>query len=764
MTRALRYIWIVGSAIVGILLFLLASTSENTAFFDQNYSWLLALNILVAIALLALVILMLTRLYKRYRRGKFGSRLMTRLVLLFALIGILPGAVIYAVSVQFVSRSIESWFDLSVESALESGVKLGRVVLESSLSDLHTLAERSVSELSSLSPSEQSLFLSRLQDKKEGLEASIVDSNGHLVAASYDNLTKLIPDAPKQAMLQQARLTTRYAAIEGEIDSPETVDYEENGLQLRVIIKIPRTQINASLQSESYFLQLLQPVPNSLATNAEALRVAYSEYQVRSLSRSGLRKIYIVTLTLTLLLAIFSAIVAAVQIASNLARPLLLLAEGTKAVAGGNLSPRPIVSSSDELGTLTQSFNIMTQQLADARELAEHSRTDLETAKAYLESVLANMSAGVIVLDHQFRLVSCNEPVTRILQQNLNEYIGQELSQIQNLESFSATVIKMFSEQHVQIAARGALPEDMHWQQQIEISRHLDHSEQEHHIMLLARGSCLPVQGQTGYIVVFDDITDIISAQRSLAWGEVARRLAHEIKNPLTPIQLSAERLQMKLGDKLDEPEAALLRKSTETIVNQVASMKQMVDDFRNYAKTPPALLKSLDLNKLIEEIVHLYSGDESHKIIHMRLEPNLPRVMGDKIQLRQVIHNLLQNAQDAILEYETSDITWTPCIEVSTEIVSYQDASNKPCIAVRLTVLDNGVGFSQKILAHIFEPYITTKERGTGLGMALVKKIVDDHRGRIDVQNRTDINGAKISILLLQLEQTEKIADIKSV
>ncbi len=739
---------------MSILLFLLASASENTDFFDKNYSWLVGVNFLVAAALLILVVWMLIRLVNRYRRGKFGSKLMTKLVVLFALMGILPGAIIYVVSVQFVSRSIESWFDVRVESALDSGVKLAQSVLETSKEELTLQADHLANELAGLSLSEQTILLTRFRNDKEGIEAIIVNNKGHLIATSGTANTSLVPDLPTVTMLRQARMMSHYSAIEGEIDDPSTSDLQEADLLIRVIAAIPANSLSISLQNEPYYLQLLQKMPENVASNAEALRAAYSEYQIRSLSRSGLRKIYIVTLSLTLLLAIFGAIASAFQIASNLARPLLLLAQGTKAVSEGNLSPRPIVSSSDELGTLTQSFNAMTHQLAEARAQAEKSRADLEAAKVYLESVLANMSAGVIVLDHEFKLVGFNDPVTRILRRDLTPLIGQELSKIDGLSVFSVAITKAFSQLSAQAAANNH-SDDLHWQQQIEIPRDPD-TASESDITLLARGSSHLVNHENRYIVVFDDITEVISAQRSLAWGEVARRLAHEIKNPLTPIQLSAERLQMKLHDKLSERDAAILKKSTDTIVNQVTAMKQMVNDFRNFAKTPPAFLKPLNLNALAEDIVHLYAGGDAHEIIHTCLADNLPEIMGDETQLRQVIHNLLQNAQDAISEIQNG-VPYTPCIELITEKVHYQDASGQICIAVRLSVMDNGPGFAQKILARIFEPYITTKERGTGLGMAMVKKIVDEHGGRIDVQNRTDTNGAKVSILFLQLALPEK-------
>ncbi len=770
MTRVLRYVLVVGGAMVGILLFLLASASENSNTFDRHYPWLLGLNALVAIALLGLVLLLLGRLYKRYRRGKFGSRLMARLVLLFAMIGILPGTVIYLVSVQFVSRSIESWFDVRVESALDSGVRLGQAALDSSLSDLKAKAHSIALELSDLSEPAQITQLSHLRDQSQMQEAAIISASGRIVASVGGRLGALVPDLPTSAMLREARLSRGFSAVEGGVDflennsknaasspavaiQPPAVPTRldaANSLRLRVVVAIPAPSNALALQSETRFLQLMQPVPAALAANAEALRAAYSEYQERSLARTGLRKIYIVTLTLTLLLAIFGAIAGAFLIASDLAKPLLLLAEGTKAVAEGNLSPRPIVTTSDELGTLTQSFNTMTKQLADARATVEKNRTELENAKAYLESVLANMSAGVMVLDGQFRLVTCNESVESILQLDFEPHIGEPLAAIEGLRTFVDAITRAFTEQSAQTAAGGAKRDSRHWQQQIEIPRNMEGSDGEHDITLLARGSYLPVISGAGYVVVFDDISDVISAQRSIAWGEVARRLAHEIKNPLTPIQLSAERLQMKLETKLSQPDAAMLSKSTATIVNQVTAMKRMVDDFRDYAKTPPAVLSPLNLNGLIEEILNLYLGGDERDIIHTKLAATLPRVMGDATQLRQVVHNLLQNAQDAVSD--RTDHIPAPRIDVVTEEIHYRSSDGETRAAVRLSITDNGPGFAPKILARAFEPYVTSKPRGTGLGLAMVKKIVDEHGGRIDIQNRADENGAKVSILLLKL------------
>jgi nitrogen fixation/metabolism regulation signal transduction histidine kinase len=785
--RAIRYLLVVGGAMVGILLFLLASASENSQAFDKYYYWLLGLNALTATTLLGLVLLLLGRLFRQYREGRFGSKLMTRLVLLFAIIGVLPGTLIFMVSVQFVSRSIESWFDVRVESALESGLNLGRAALEAPLNELSSKARSMALELSDVSDSGQISQLSRLRDQGQTQEATVFTASGRVIASIGGRVGTLVPDLPSATILRQARMSRGFSTIEGGVEmrddmygdrgdetqneprrnaasQPGAVPDEPGGLRLRVVVAIPPPTSGLSLQSETRYLQLLQPVPAQLATNAIALRDAYSEYKERSLSRSGLRKMYISTLTLTLLLAIFGAIVSAFVISGDLAKPLLLLAEGTKAVAEGNLSPRPIVATTDELGTLTQSFNTMTKQLSDARTAVEKNRAELENAKAYLESVLANMSAGVMVFDAHFHLLTCNESVERILRHPFGPHIGLPLAAFPHLAPFAEAITRAFSEQSAQTAGDHDDDEEghLHWQKQIEIPRNLDDdaTDTENTITLLARGSHLPVASGAGYIVVFDDISDVISAQRSIAWGEVARRLAHEIKNPLTPIQLSAERMQMKLADKLQPSDAGMLTRATNTIVNQVAAMKRMVDDFRDYAKTPPAILGKLDLNHLIEDILHLYLGGEQG-IIHPALTADLPHIMGDPTQLRQVIHNLLQNALDAVAERgneggDTPPTTLSPHIDIATELIRYRHADGEERTAVRLTIRDNGPGFSQKILTRAFEPYVTTKPRGTGLGLAMVKKIIDEHGGRIDIQNRSDGRGAKISILLLKLASND--------
>ena len=752
MSLALRYLLLSAAALVAVLLYLLTAASANTQLFETYYSWILGANVAAGALLFVLVLFLLARLASRYRRKRFGSRLMTRLVLMFTLMGVLPGVVIYLVSVQFVSRSIESWFNVKVETALESGLTLGRSALEASLADLRQKARGVASELSEMSDAALVVQLPRIAERNRLNEVAIVSGSGHLIASTSNSVASLVPDLPTPSMIARARSMDGFGLIEGDTETGSNRNAaSKNSLRIRVVMAIRGDGSLLSLGGgRPRYLQVIQPVPEQLAANAEALRIAYGEYQERSLARTGLRNFYLVTLTLTLLLAIFAAMVSAFLLATDLARPLLLLAEGTKAVTEGDLSPRPIVASTDELGTLTQSFNLMTMQLSEAREAVERNRKALEDAKAYLESVLANMSAGVMVLDDQLRLVTFNASAEQILHYGLTAWLKHPFASIEGLKDFSEPIIRAFSEQNAQSAMSHTDPRDQHWQQQIGLPGRSVELHTLAEITLLARGARLPVGSGLGHVVVFDDISDLISGQRSVAWAEVARRLAHEIKNPLTPIQLSAERLMMKLEARLSGADLALLERGTNTIVNQVVAMQQMVDNFRDYAKTPPPLLKPLNLNALIEEILELYGGVGGGRPLHARLDPALPEIQGDATQLRQVIHNLLQNALDATAEACVDH--GPPHIDLATETIRYTDADGSVRAAVRLSVTDNGPGFSAAVLPRAFEPYVTSKPKGTGLGLPVVRKIVEEHGGRIELINRKEAGGAQVSILLLKL------------
>ncbi|AJW99659.1 sensor histidine kinase EsaS [Burkholderia gladioli] len=746
-----------------LLLVLLAAASANTEFFDRYYSWLYTANILVALVFLLVVMGLVGMIVVRLRKGKFGTRLLAKLAVFFALVGVVPGGIIYIVSYQFVSRSIESWFDVNVETALTAGLNLGRDTLDASLSDLRSKARLMSEQLASADTNTNgtTLTLLRLRDQFGVQDATIVEpghgNSGaapdlHIVAQASGNFAALIPDdMPTPLMLGQAREHGGYAAIEGEVDGDPRARGSKGALRLRVVQRIPDSS-TALLQPAERYLQLTQPVSPTLARNADAVQRAYREYQEKSLGRSGLRKMYIGTLTLALFLATFIAMMIALALGNQLARPLFLLAQGTKEVAEGDYTPKRELKTRDELGFLTQSFNAMTRQLSEARLAVERNRVALEYSKAYLESILANLTAGVFVLDRQFRLSIANRGAERIFRQPFQSQTGTVLDQIAAVAEFGAMVRKAFADREA--AGQGGAEDRGHWQQQFAVVV----PGETDPLTLLVRGTRLAsalaseaADPQTsGYVVVFDDISDVISAQRSVAWGEVARRLAHEIKNPLTPIQLSAERLQMKLADKLAPNDAEVLKRGATTIVNQVAAMKRMVDDFRDYARTPPAVLGNLQLNELVSEVLTLYGVGEGKNMIVVEQGP-LPVIRGDATQLRQVIHNLLQNAQDSVAEVAQ------PRVWLETRAVEYgdPDADGTKRIAVRLTVSDNGPGFPARILTRAFEPYVTTKAKGTGLGLATVKKIVDEHGARIDLRNRMQgevVEGAQVSILFLQL------------
>ncbi|AJX23443.1 PAS domain-containing sensor histidine kinase [Burkholderia pseudomallei] len=747
-----------------LLLVLLAAASANTEFFDRYYSWLYSANIIVALVFMLVVLGLVGMIVARLRKGKFGTRLLAKLAVFFTLVGVVPGGIIYIVSYQFVSRSIESWFDVNVETALTAGLNLGRGMLDTSLADLQTKARLMSEQLSSADANTNgtTLTLLRLRDQFGVQDATIVEPGRgtgaspdvHIIAQASGNFAALIPDdMPTLLMLSQAREHGVFAAIEGEVDGDPRARGSKGALRLRVVQRIPDSSTSL-LQPAERFLQLTQPVSPTLARNADAVQRAYREYQEKSLGRSGLRKMYIGTLTLALFLATFIAMMIALALGNQLARPLFLLAQGTKEVAEGDYTPKREIKTRDELGFLTQSFNAMTRQLSEARLAVEKNRVALEHSKTYLESILANLTAGVFVLDRQFRLTTANRGAERIFRQPFNSLIGTTLDQIGVVAEFGAMVRKAFADREA--AGRGGGEDRGHWQQQFAV----EVPGETEPLTLLVRGTRLvstaaapgqPDDPQTsGYVVVFDDISDVISAQRSVAWGEVARRLAHEIKNPLTPIQLSAERLQMKLSDKLSQPDADVLKRGATTIVNQVAAMKRMVDDFRDYARTPPAVLVNLQLNDLVSEVLTLYGVGEGKSTIVVEQTP-LPVIRGDATQLRQVIHNLLQNAQDSVADVEH------PRVLLETKTVEYgdPDANGKTRVAVRLTVSDNGPGFPARILTRAFEPYVTTKAKGTGLGLATVKKIVDEHGARIDLRNRMHgdvVEGAQVSILFLQL------------
>ena len=715
-----------------VLLFLLTQATGNRELYERNYGRLLVLNIAVAALLLMVIGWIVLRLYLRLRQGRFGSRLLVKLAAIFALVGLMPGLMIYVVSYQFVSRSIESWFDVKVEGALDAGLNLGRATLDAMAADLASKTRQAATQLSESPDGIAGLALERLRDQLSASDVVLWTASGQVIASVGDSRFKINPERPAPALFRNARAQRVATQIEGLEELSGAIGAASGAAPAGRIQAVALVNsANVGLMGESRFLQITQAIPASVVANAIAVQEANREYQERALARGGLRKMYIGTLTLSLFLAVFSAVLLAVLLGNQLAKPLLVLADGVRQVALGDLTPKAALQGKDELGGLTRSFADMTQQLSDARSAVQLSMSQVDAARANLQTILDNLTAGVIVLDGQGRIQSSNPGATRILRAPMAAYHGQSLGEVPGLDLFARDVNVQFADFLSDVNAPHGLEQ---WQQSFVLNTAMPGSP-DNAITLIARGAKMP--GAEEFLLVFDDVSEMVSAQRAQAWGEVARRLAHEIKNPLTPIQLSAERLEMKLGGKLAAPEQALLTKSVKTIVDQVDAMKRLVNEFRDYARLPAAELKPIDLNALISDVIQLYGVDNAVVPVQAELDINAPSIKGDAQQLRQVIHNLVQNAQDA------QEGAFHPVVTVKTD---YSKASSR----VRLSVRDNGCGFPEHILKRAFEPYVTTKVKGTGLGLAVVKKIADEHGARVDISNRvTDgvVSGAQVSL-----------------
>jgi len=703
--RRIQYALIVTLGLGALALYVLSLATANSELFSRHYPILLLVNGALVLALFGLVGFQLWNLLRRLRTRVFGAKLTLRLVVMFAFMAVVPGILIYALSVQFLVRSIDSWFDVQVDRAMDSSLRLGRSALDSLLKDLANKADAIAFDLSETPQSDQTSALNQLRERIGAQEATLFNQRGTIIAFSSSERANLAPDVPSAAVLRRVRVAQSYSAVES---------IPGKGLQLRVVVPVAGLGLGQDIR----MLQLLQPVPDDIAADADTVQGMYRDYQELLLSRVGLKRLYGVTLTLALLLALLSALAVAFYLSERLSAPLGVLAEGTRAVAQGNLSEQLPVPSRDELGVLTQSFNAMTRQLADARAAVERNQAQLETAKAYIESTLANLSAGVLAFDEALTLRASNVSAGAILEIDAESLKGISLfewgSADARLAPFSDAVRVAFEE----AGAR-------EWEKQVE---HRVHGGER---VLLVRGTRFQAADATGCVVVFDDITHLLQAQRDAAWAEVARRLAHEIKNPLTPIQLSAERLQRKLHDKLGALDAEMLDRATRTIVNQVMALKGMVDAFSQYARSPEATLQSMDVNQLVREILTLYDAMGSH--IRAELAPRVDPVFGHPGQIRQLVHNLLQNAQDAVAG--SSD----PRILIRTE---QKEAT------LCLSIEDNGSGFPDGMMGRVFEPYVTTKPKGTGLGLAIVKKIVEEHGGKVEIENLRP-RGAAVHVTL---------------
>ena len=707
--QKMRYLIAIAAFVGALLLYLLSKASSSSEFISgSSYTIVLILSSFFILSLIAIIANQVKKLFGNIKKDVMGSRLSMRLVISFTLMAVIPGLIVYLVSVNFLTRSIESWFNVKVESALDGGLKLGQKALDIMLTDLELKAERMAFTLSSMPATSQYAALSDLREKTGVQDATIISDQGKIIAVSSSDAESFLPALPTLVQLKQAENN-----IYGKIE-PIT----NKGLYLRVLAPIN----GSSLSNERLILQILQPVPDSLSRIAESVQDVFQDYQKLSYSRDSLKVIFSITLTLVLMLAILTAVAIGFLLSRKLSEPLALLAEGTKKIAKGNFKTILPETGKDELGILVRSFNSMTRQLDQATQASEKNQIRLESARSYLETVLAHLSSGVIVINDAMEIKSFNIAASKILQVDLTKNKDQLLTSISNKNKLLKDFVLGIQEE-IKTSSHKKKPEII---KQFEIKY-----EKKNQVLLL-QITPLKQNNLSNYVLMIDDITLIIQAQRDAAWSEVARRLAHEIKNPLTPIQLSAERIKHKLGSKLNKDDTDILDKAVSTIVNQVDAMKTMVNEFSEYARAPKLNLELTNINETIKEISHLF--ENSGIKITMKLLKELPEVKVDVNMIRQVLINLIQNAQDAMISNSKK-----PSIKINT---------NKYKNYLILSIEDNGPGFSADILKKAFEPYVTTKSHGTGLGLAIVKKIIEEHEGIIAIENLKN-GGAHINIQL---------------
>lgn len=688
----------------GILLVsltLMSDATHHSERFGQLYSWLLLVNALGLIVLVALIGTNLYWMVSQYRARAPGALLTARLLVTFIVLAVVPIAIVYYFSLQFLQRGIDSWFNVEIEQALEDSLDLSRGALDVRLGDLLDLTEKIADELADRSPSMIPITLYDLRVQSSAVELTVFGEEGRVVASSNLDSSALLPSRPSKEVALVLSQGRPYVALE---------PLGSSGLFVRTVVPIRA----AKLGSEGLTLQALYQMPGRLSELADNVQAQITHYKELSFLRQPLKYSYTLTLSLVLVLSLLSAVWAAFFAARRLVSPIGVLADGTRAVAEGDYSKRLPVSSEDELGFLVRSFNDMTRRLAHARDQAHASQQQIEVQRAYLETLLGSLSSGVMSIDNKGIITTANDAACSILGLDINKTLGNSLEQLITEHSYIEPLL------HVIEANRASSIEP--WQDQIVLERAAGKR------VLMCRSTPL-LEGETtagNQVLVFDDVTDLIRAQRESAWGEVARRLAHEIKNPLTPIQLSAERLRRKYLNSMDESEADVLDRATHTIVQQVESLKEMVNAFSDYARAPKVELQPLLLHDLLQEVLDLYKS--SGQVITTQLTTPEPQIEADAGRLRQLLHNLIKNAFESVATTEKTRLQ----IETHWQV----EAGER---FIQLCFEDNGSGFPEEVLAHIFEPYVTTKARGTGLGLAIVKKIVEEHNGQIKAFNTGD-------------------------
>lgn len=675
---------------------LMSSATHDASALSGMYSGLVLVNSLGTVIMLGLVIANAWWLYRQLSKKAAGSSLTARMVGLFILLTLAPASIVFYHSMRFIQQSIDSWFDVRIDQAMDDALKLGQAAVDERMSNDLRKTEEIAEQLRDVSEASLAFRLDEVRGFSDEAELTVFNRQGRIIAYGGNQSAGFIPDLPEAGILLRVSPGKPYFGIEPAA---------EEGMQVRVVTVLPN--------EEMLYLQGIYGMPMRLSGLAHTVEGAYVHYREMNYLRASLKSTFALTLSLVLLLSLLAAIWAAFLSIRRIVAPVRYLARGTRAVAEGNYAKRLPVRSRDELGFLVESFNAMTEKIAAARDEAQHSRQEVERQRAYLDAVLTNLSSGVLSLDRDARLLTANQTADQILHGELAGWLDHSVENVgtahPHLRELCSVVARRVRAGRVR-AGREA------WEETLAVQGPGGHQE------LLCRGTpLLDAEGVwQGVVLVIDDVTALIQAQRVAAWSEVARRLAHEIKNPLTPIQLSAERLRHKLAKSLGEEDGEVLDKATRTIVQQVEAMKTMVNAFAEYAKPSIGQLQPLALDGLIEAVAALYppaSGVE----IELDLDRNLPQIMADATKLRQVLHNLIKNSVEAMASGAGG------AIHIGTRRVV--DASGS---VVEIEFRDNGPGIPADQADRIFEPYVTTKSKGTGLGLAIVKKIIEEHGGSI--------------------------------
>lgn len=702
---------LIGSGLWVAALLIMAQTVQQSANFSDLHPFIVGVNVAGLLVLLILIGGRLTQLMRDWRKRVIGSRLEARMVWMSATLAMVPLLLVFYFSVVFLNRGIDSWFHVEIRAGLEDALTLSRAALDMRMREYLERTQTIAVELSR-HEADPIRVLDELRQSKEAVEVSLLGANSRIVAASSERIGEIVPTPPSDELSMQVRQGRKYVTLD---------PLAGGGYVVRTAVQVPRTRPGEEVR----MVVATYAIERRLGELADTVESAYQRYGEKARLREPLKDSFTLTLTLVLLLSLFAALYGAFWSARRLVRPIQDLVAGTRAVAKGDFDTRLPLTSHDEMGMLLHSFNDMTKRLARTREEARRSQQAVEAERTNLAVILARLSTGVISMGPDRTIRTVNQAAAAILGADIESCVGKPLAGAGSgsalFEQFEAACSAHLDAGRTE------------WREQLVL-----HGESSRRMLMCA---CTTLSGEDqspgGYVIVFDDITALLQAQRDAAWGEVARRLAHEIKNPLTPIQLSAERIRRKLLGSMDEAQAQVLDRATHTIVQQVEAMKEMVNAFSEYARAPEMDLSRFDLNQLITEIVELYRAPGPQRRPQLKLDPALKEIEADRGRLRQIIHNLLSNAIEAL------EGSANPAIRVATRLVQKAGTS-----VAEIIVEDNGPGFRTDVIGQVFDPYVTTKPKGTGLGLAIVKKIVEEHGGRIEADNVRS-GGARVRIEL---------------